>query len=113
MEHYCRHNSDNDSDKCQLNASCFERTDPRKKNCGVHTIAVSKNGKLLASGGYDSNIKIWNLDSREQVREDIPSKQGSIRKLIFSYDGNFLVSGSGYTHDSLGTNNSVKIWRPF
>ncbi|NET17483.1 MAG: WD40 repeat domain-containing protein, partial [Okeania sp. SIO1H6] len=113
MKHYCRHNSDNDSDKCKLNASCLKRTDTAQKNCGVHTIAISKNGKLLASGGYDSNIKIWNLDSKEQVGKDIPSKQGSIRKLIFSYDGNFLVSSSGYTDDSLGTNNSVKIWRPF
>ncbi len=112
MKHYCRHNSDNDSDKCKLNASCLKRTDTAQKNCGVHTIAISKNGKLLASGGYDSNIKIWNLDSKEQVGKDIPSKQGSIRKLIFSYDGNFLVSSSGYTDDSLGTNNSVKIWRP-
>ncbi len=112
MKHYCRHNSDNDSDKCKLNASCLKKTDKAQKNCGVHTIAISKDGKKLVSGGYDSNIKIWNLDSKEQV-VNISSKQGSIRKLIFSNNGNFFVSSSGNTDDSLGRNNSVKIWRPF
>ncbi|MGD1809580.1 WD40 repeat domain-containing protein [Dapis sp. BLCC M126] len=111
MKHYCRHNSDDDSDRFDSNSSCLEKTNTAKTNSGVHTIAISKNGKWLASGGYDLNIKIWNFDSQKQMT-NIKSSQGSIKKLIFSYDANFLVSSSGYTDDSLGENNTVKIWRP-
>ena len=85
-------------------------TQSPQNNCGVHTIAISKNGKWLASGGYDLNIKIWNLDSQKQIA-NIISGQGSIRKLIFSYDGNFLVSSVAILNDFLGRNNTVKIWR--
>lgn len=87
-------------------------TQSPQNNCGVHTIAISKNGKWLASGGYDLNIKIWNLDSQKQIA-NIISGQGSIRKLIFSDDGNFLVSSVAILNDFLGRNNTVKIWRPF
>ncbi|MGB3511069.1 MAG: hypothetical protein WBA93_17915 [Microcoleaceae cyanobacterium] len=45
------------------------------------------------------------MTSQEEI-VTVPSKQGTIRKLIFSYDGNFLVIGNGYSDDELGTNNS-------
>ncbi|MEW6492825.1 MAG: WD40 repeat domain-containing protein [Cyanobacteriota bacterium] len=78
----------------------------------VTSLAVSSNGRFIASGGTDGRIKIWNL------KQFIKSEQGKIvtlighaqrnwlaqgvRSIAFSADGKILASGGG--------DKVIKLW---
>jgi WD40 repeat protein/serine/threonine protein kinase len=74
---------------------------------GVITrIAVSRDGRLLASGnaaGGNSTIKIWDLQKGAELRE-LKKHVWFIRGLAFSPDGRLLATGD---------HRNVKIWNPF
>ena len=74
-----------------------------KHDGGVFTIAFSPDGTLIASGGSDadSKIKLWDVESGAQVME-LKGHSSGIDNLIFSPDGNRLVSDS--------RDNTVKLW---
>ena len=55
--------------------------------------------KILATGSYDSTIKIWNVDTGKEIRT-LRGHQNGLRCL--SLQGKFLVSGS--------MDRTVKIW---
>ncbi|MDF1739407.1 MAG: hypothetical protein P1U86_09630 [Verrucomicrobiales bacterium] len=61
----------------------------------------SPDGKLLATGGYDRIIRLWEVATGKYLR-NFPSHNGAIYDLAFSPDGTTLASASG---DSTG-----KIW---
>ena len=58
------------------------------------------NGTLLATGGKDSKIKLWDL--KGDCIADLISHSDSITKLKFSPNNKFLLSGS--------SNSCVKLW---
>ena len=63
---------------------------------GVTAVAISPDGKWVASGGYDNEIQIWDLETRQKV-ERLPSLTGHtrrIRSIVFSSDGKRLVTTS-------------------
>lgn len=64
-------------------------------------IAVNKDGSLLASGGADSSIVIWDARSGEKIFA-LNGHKGQINSLDFHPDGVQLISGS--------TDRSVKLW---
>ncbi len=55
----------------------------------VYGIAVSLDGRLLASGNQDGNIILWDIESGEKVRT-ISGHAGLINRLIFNQDGTLL-----------------------
>ena len=61
----------------------------------------SPDGKLLATGGYDRIIRLWEVATGKYLQK-FPSHNGAIYDLAFSPDGTTLASASG---DSTG-----KIW---
>ncbi|KAK4196040.1 putative sulfur controller 2 [Triangularia verruculosa] len=79
----------------------------RVGRCTVHTLRGHTNGvtclqlddHILATGSYDATIKIWNIETGEEIRTLRGHTRG-IRALQF--DDSKLISGS--------LDNTIKIW---
>ncbi|CAI4218032.1 unnamed protein product [Parascedosporium putredinis] len=75
--------------------------------CAIKTFTGHTNGilclqfddNILATGSYDSTIKIWNIATGEELRT-LRGHTGAVRALQF--DDNKLISGS--------FDNTIKIW---
>ena len=69
---------------------------------GVRALAVSPDGKYLASCGAEGNIKIWTSESDKPLFTYPAAHKSGANALAFSPDGKILASGGG---DKL-----VKFW---
>ncbi len=74
-----------------------------KHGTELFALAVSPDGKTIASAGKDNFVRLWNADTMKELGT-IKGHLGWINCLAFSPDGYSLVSGS---YDS-----TAKIWRP-
>ncbi|HIK13372.1 MAG TPA: WD40 repeat domain-containing protein [Oscillatoriaceae cyanobacterium M33_DOE_052] len=74
----------------------------------VESLAISPDGQMLVSGGYDNTIKLWRLGgepSQEKYGQLIRTLLGhgnTVHGLCFTPNGQFLASGSD--------DNTIKIW---
>jgi RNA polymerase sigma factor (sigma-70 family) len=67
----------------------------------VHAVAVSPDGKTLASGSEDKLIKLWNPMTGEELGR-FAGHTGVVESVCFTPDGKTLVSG--------GTDGMVRVW---
>jgi len=67
----------------------------------VLALAVSPNGRWVASGGADNRILLWNLGNQHLVRS-FDGHAGVVNGLAFSLDSNYLLSASA--------DKSVRLW---
>lgn len=82
------------------------------KNSRVYSIDFSPDGKILASGGGDGQIKLWDSKTGKLLRNCVDqTKKGqttahtqTVSCIKFSLDGKFLASSS-FGH-------SIKFWDP-
>ncbi|OAX42703.1 WD40 repeat-like protein [Rhizopogon vinicolor AM-OR11-026] len=70
----------------------------------VRAVAVSKDGRLIASGDFSGELIVWHGDSGEQrvVQPIKAHPHGRIMSLDFSIDGAILASGA--------SDNTTKLW---
>ena len=68
----------------------------------VLAIAISPDGKYLASAGYDQTIILWRLADYSRQRE-YRGHQDLIQALTFTPDGRHIVSGSN--------DSTVRVWK--
>jgi WD40 repeat protein len=61
----------------------------------VFALAISPDGKTVASGGSDKNVLRYNLEDGERIGAPLPVG-GSVTDLIFSPNGQYLAIGSIY-----------------
>ncbi len=59
----------------------------------IDALAFNSGGTLLASGGRDSTIKLWDIRSGSELRS-LAGHLSNVTSLAFSRDGRTLVSGS-------------------
>jgi WD40 repeat protein len=64
-------------------------------------VAFSPDGQFLASGSWDTTIKLWEVASGREVRT-LTGHTGWVLSVAFSPDGQFLASGSG--------DKTIKLW---
>ncbi len=62
---------------------------------GIRSMAISANGRLLATGSWDQTIKLWDFRSQKVLGHfKFRERNGAVSSLAFSPDGKILASGS-------------------
>lgn len=68
---------------------------------GLYCVAISPDGKTLATGSYDQKIKLWDLAKRRELRQ-LDGHNGPVHDLAFHPTSKILASASG--------DRTVKLW---
>ncbi|KAI9301192.1 WD40-repeat-containing domain protein [Cunninghamella echinulata] len=82
-------------------AVLLDETVNREEDLYIRSVSFSPDGKHLATGAEDKQIRIWDI-GKKRIRNVLRGHEQDIYSLEFSRDGNILVSGSG--------DRTVKIW---
>jgi WD40 repeat protein len=83
------------------NQRTFGKQRTVEKKVGVHSVAVSRDGKRIVGGHEDGTIKIWDADTGQEVRT-IHEHKTSVNSVAFSPDAKQIVSG--------GSDTSVRVF---
>lgn len=67
----------------------------------IFSIALSPDGTVLAAGYQDGTVRLWNMDTGEQLTV-LEGHKDRVVSLAFSPDGTLLASG--------GTDGTVRLW---
>lgn len=70
----------------------------------VCSVAFSPDGKLLASGGWDDCIRLWDVQTGKEVRK-IDAHRSMVTRVAFAPDGRYLASRGGI-------DGTLKLWDP-
>ncbi|MFG1921844.1 Hsp70 family protein [Cryptosporangium sp. NPDC048952] len=74
-------------------------TDPGNR---IRALAFHRDGRILASGGLDGTIQLWDVASGERVGKPLAGHTEPITALAFSPNGTVLASGS--------RDGSIRLW---
>ena len=72
----------------------------------VNSVAISPNGQLVATGGSDYRVKIWNFDGRNLTQTGMVFTEFNGYTIVFSPDGTRLA----YTAALAGSNVGIRTY---
>lgn len=78
-----------------------KRPAPPASQKWVRLLVFSPDGKVLATAGADSTVKLWNMENGQWIRT-IAGHQGAVTSLVFTPDSRALATGS--------LDKNVKLW---
>lgn len=70
---------------------------------GVSAVEFSSDGQLVATGGADNTVRLWDVLTGQLVGAPLAGHPGQIREIAFSPDGDLLAAAS--------SDGSVRMWR--
>lgn len=84
------------------NIDAHGRSEQGKREAfAVRALALSPDGKTLASGGFDSRVRLWDV-ATGKLRHVLDGRRGWVFSVAFSPDGK-IIAGGGATDDSCDT----------
>lgn len=76
----------------------------------VASLAISPDGRFIATGSYDKTVRIWDVATGELIGAPIPQPD-IVNDVEFSRDGRLLVVATGFRDHSVPS--SVGVWEVF
>jgi hypothetical protein len=68
----------------------------------VFAVAFSRSGKLLATGGADGTVRLWDLHAGQQLGQPLRGHSGNVRGVAVNATGDRVVSG--------GADGTLRVW---
>jgi len=95
-----------------LSAGNFELSDYRWFSHPVYAVAFSPNGRHIAvSGKSNGEILIYDLTNSDTQAVILRGHKATVEHLLFSADGNVLISATGHQHYPNGSQDEdTRIW---
>ncbi|RKU14550.1 hypothetical protein C6503_15015, partial [Candidatus Poribacteria bacterium] len=72
----------------------------------VMTAEISSDGTLLATGGRDNKVRLWDVET-QKLRHTLSGHIAPIRALAFSPDGTLLVSSGGHNWEEVAGDDGI------
>jgi WD40 repeat protein len=69
----------------------------------VNSVAISKDGKFLATASADGTVKIWDFTTGKEVQV-LKGHTGMVNTVTFNKDASLVVSG--------GLDKTIRVWNP-